>query len=341
MKAIGGFFPIDVKIKKLPPREISIAQSWYQGKENVSLSSARAAIIAVSKIVNCSKIWIPEIFCGVFANQEKFNVYRLNEDSFDPDLNYLEKNISKNDVVVVVDYFGVEPSQNFIEYSKSKQDVVWVQDASQNLKPTSHWGDFTIFSPRKLLGVLDGGILVRNNTDKKFNLSEIFSNLPVNHKIKIAPIIRKLDKNNLGIREWYKIQKKEEKSISCNIEKSLRLTTWQLERINISKLVESRQENFFYLHSRLESLKIKELKLNQLFSPFGYPIYIPNRDEVQLELAKRGIFAAVHWRSNELKKSHRQMFNERFELTLPCDHRYGKSDMKLIVDTLSQIGIKL
>ena len=37
-------------------------------------------------------------------------------------------------------------------------DIFWIEDCAQALVPDVPWGDWQIFSPRKLFGVADGGV---------------------------------------------------------------------------------------------------------------------------------------------------------------------------------------
>jgi len=337
MRVIGGFFPLELKPAIFTPGDKSVSQTWFREEIYLSFSSARAAILSVLMITGSKNLWIPEIYCDAFDNHKNIKIYKLKEDSFEPDENFLEKMVGSNEVVVVPDFFGIEPSHFFRNYVASRGDIHWIQDACQNLSPENYWGDFTIFSPRKLFGVLDGGIIVQNNFEKNFLINERFKKISSNHQIKIAPIMRKLDKYNLGQDLWYKIYKNEEKSVDFQQRKCSKLTIWQLDKMNLTQMVQSRYNNFNKLYSELKFILMPGLVFSDKFSAFGFPIYINGRDDFQTRLASKGIYAAVHWRSHRSNKSKRQAIHEAHQLTLPCDQRYTTSHMEKIIDTTLNI----
>ena len=337
MRSIGGFFPLELRPATFTSSDKSVAQTWFSDEIHLSFSSARAAILSVQMITGSKNLWIPEIYCDVFDNHKDIKIYKLKENSFDPDDNFLEKMVASNEVVVVPDFFGIEPSHYFRDYVKTRGDIHWIQDACQNLSPEKYWGDFTIFSPRKLFGVLDGGILIQNNFEKNFLITEKFKEISPNHQIRIAPIMRKLDKYNLGKDLWYKIYKHEESAVDFQQKKCSKLTIWQLSNMNLTQMGQSRNKNFKKLYSELKSILIPGLVFADKSCAFGFPIYINDRDKFQKRLASEGIYAPVHWRSSRSNKSKRQVIHEAHQLTLPCDHRYGTSHMEKIIDIVFKI----
>ncbi len=100
-------------------------------------------------------------------------------------------------------------------------------------------------------------------------------------------------------------------------------------------IIRRRKENFALLLSRLGSVAFLVDEVPD-YAPFGFPIRLDNgrRDVVLRALCDAGIFAACHWKT---LPSPRQTFAIEHRLadellTLPCDQRYGPSDMALVAD---------
>jgi hypothetical protein len=191
-----------------------------------------------------------------------------------------------------------------------------------------------LFSPRKLFGVTDGGVLVQNNEQ----LPQIdFSRWKVDPGDlvgSISPILRRIDPDYEGL---YQIYSEEENSIEGKLKSISELTKWQLNNIEIQPLIEQRRINFNALEEELHDYLIPNWKYSENFVPFGFPIYIENRDEIRLALAEKKIFAPIHWINGKKTKTLRQVRHESMQLTLPCDHRYTVDEMQNIAKIVKRL----
>jgi dTDP-4-amino-4,6-dideoxygalactose transaminase len=337
-KSIGGFFPLEMPNGFAGNSNlVSVASVWYSRKPNFHFSSARGAILALKNQLESKTIWLPEIYCDVFDALSFIRYYELVEDSFDPAFSTESYEIEENDLVIVVDYFGVEPSNEFISFTKSRSDVHWVQDATQSLSPRLFWGDFTIFSPRKLFGVMDGGIVVANSNMIQNN-DDYPKLIPIHDaKSHIAAIGKALDLRGQFADVWYKINLEEERDLVLEICKSSKLTSWQIGHFDHEEMSRKRINNFRILEKSLHEIALPGLAFSEQSVPFGFPISVSHRDLIQSELAKQGIYCAVHWKNSNLKKSDRQIRHEDSQLTLPCDHRYDDHDMDRLVTAVTRL----
>ena len=334
-KIIGGFFEVE-SIQIFPKFENnSILKNWVGNKNFASFSSARSVILQLYKELGSKSIWVPEIFCDIFQNYNFVKTYKLEFRSFEPDINFLDAHICDGDLVVIVDFFGTEVGAQFREYVEAQNHIFWLQDACHNFSPTAAWSDFLLFSPRKLVGVTDGGILVQNNEKvpainfQKWNFE----------KPKISgstsPILKKIIPRFPGL---YEIYKKEEAGIDDKLKSISRFSEWQLKNIDITKIISKRRNNFDYLNRTLNDYLIPNLNFYPDVVPFGFPIYIENRDEIKEKLARMKIYTPIHWINTNKVKSNRQIIHEKMELTLPCDHRYSEIEMEIIANTLKKLS---
>ena len=332
-KRIGGFFEIEVVESDLCTEGDSVLKNWALGDAHGLFTTARSVILGLKEELGSVNIWIPEIYCDVFEGINQVKSYLLSKNSFDPDIQFLSENLKQNDMVIVVDYFGTEVGEVFKEYAQQKTSINWVQDSSHNLRPSRDWADFTLFSPRKLVGVADGGILVQNTTRKKVI---DFSNWNVDSthtQQAIAPFLRLITPDYSKLYDLYRA---EESKLDYKLRTMPEYTKWQLNRISISDKILKRRENFKTLREEFGELLPSELIFKAETVPFGFPIYVQNRDEIQRKLSEKFIFAAIHWNNHANSRSHRQAGHEKMTLTIPCDHRYSTEDMEYIKSNLKR-----
>src|SRR5207302_4980229 len=90
----------------------------------------------------------------------KIRFYHVGRD-LEADVSKLNREAVPGDLVVGVDYFGYPVGSALRGLSTTRGDLFFVEDRAQALAPSGDfWGDWCLYSPRKLLGVADGGILV-------------------------------------------------------------------------------------------------------------------------------------------------------------------------------------
>ena len=75
----------------------------------------------------------------------------------------LLQGVRTGDAVLVVSYFGNPIAPSWCTLSRQRPEIVWIEDRAQALWPNSNpMGSWVVYSPRKLIGVPDGGVLVRH-----------------------------------------------------------------------------------------------------------------------------------------------------------------------------------
>ena len=330
-KKIGGFFEIEVVEQNSELVIKSVLKNWTSDQNFGLFSTARSIILSLKKELGSQNIWIPELYCDVFKEVREVKHYLLSKGRFDPDVQFLSENVKENDIVLVVDYFGTEVSQEFIDFAKQQTSVHWVEDAAHNLMPLKNWADFTLFSPRKLVGVSDGGILVQNNvTKQKINFSN-WTIDSINSPQSIAPFLRLVAPEFKNLHDIYRI---EELNLGNELRSMSEFTHWQLNYMKLDEKVSQRRENFLTLQQEFDQLLPTGLCFTPETVPFGFPIYTKNRNEIQRKLAQEDIFAPIHWQSGGNMRTARQALHEASTLTIPCDHRYFAEDMENIKHNL-------
>jgi len=210
---------------------------------------------------------------------------------------------------------------------------VIVEDRAQALDagPVHGWA---VYSPRKLLGVADGGILVapagesppqpigEPDVDRLWRAAELRLEQPTSDS---AP-------------EWHGLNQSKEAAMGIERTSMTAASLEILSRSSIATLIQRRRSNWQLLDSRLKPWSAHPS--GQAAPPLGYVLRLERklRDALLNHLHSECIFAAVHW--PELPVA-RDVFPKEWEwtselLTLPCDHRYGEAEMGRIADSVAR-----
>ena len=205
--------------------------------------------------------------------------------------------------------------------------------ASHALDPgTAPWGDWILYSPRKLVGVPDGGILIAHRKalpDAK--------TLPIADFSFVLPALERFeDRDEAHNDRWYQHYCEQERSMSVGAQAMSRLSLDLLRAWDLASDGETRRRNYRTLHSRLRQWSF--LPDDHVpFVPLGFPIRIGSAEALSRRLAQSRVVAARLWKARPSDPS--RVANEHRLaselLTLPCDYRYGESDMHRVADIVS------
>ena len=170
-KKVGGFFALHEPDCGLPKE--SILFRWTNGRAFTAFSLARSAFAALVDKISPRAVWLPAYTCGslIAASwQERARYYRLRE-GFEPDVASLERDVVPGDMVLAVDFFGFPPGPGLMQFVRRRRDLLYVENRAHALDPgVEPWADWTLYSPRKLLGVADGEIAgCRKVLDAKYH----------------------------------------------------------------------------------------------------------------------------------------------------------------------------
>ncbi len=330
---IGGFFELHPLAACSKPN--SLWAHWQLNESNcLLLQNARSALFLLLNYKKPNKIWLPAYLCDAIVMAVKragipYQFYPV-EYCLEPKIGFLQPQLSPRDAVLVIDYFGKSPGLEFRQMAASMADILWIEDKSHSLAAGSdNWGDYIIYSPRKLLGVPDGGILQGKDIDPQaFSLT---CHLPAISDF-IPAWLRYEDIAETHNEIWHQANiEKERKQIVGNYPMS-RFTKERLMQIAAQPLIEQRQRNYSILHKALAEFAFVNM-ISTKEVPFGFVIAHPRREDLWQHLIRNQIFAQKHWVdiASDPKDFRYEHELATQLLTLPCDHRYGEGEMKKIV----------
>jgi dTDP-4-amino-4,6-dideoxygalactose transaminase len=321
---IGGFFGLYTPT----PSARSVWRLWrLDAKRDLSLGNARSALAQFLKQRNARKLWLPAYVCetaaeGAEAGAASVDFFPVDE-TLAPDIAFLRSHLRCGDFVLAVDYFGVAPDAAFRRLVAERRDVGWIEDRAQALHVgDAAWGNWQLFSPRKLLGVPNGGILTRGGPR--------IAKAPDIDRMLSAQLARLDDPGCKLDRGWIAAYRRSEAAQKVALNAISAFTLAVLRAADATAMARARRSNWWTLHRALSSLAAWRRPPGP--APFGYVVRVRNAGRAQARLAQRGVFAQRHWaRLPSPRRRHPLAHRLAGELlTLPCDHRYDATGMHAV-----------
>ncbi|MDB6059016.1 MAG: DegT/DnrJ/EryC1/StrS aminotransferase family protein [Verrucomicrobiales bacterium] len=311
---------------------------------HLKLATARGALKVLAERLCPKQVWLPSYLCPVMLDcfGKRVRFYAVGADFRVSDHMWLE-NVGAGDLVVFIDYFGFR----FWDQCghKAKARGAWVvEDASQALlnEKFSESADYVVSSPRKFVGVPDGGILLARGNQKLTDIKLRQPSSSWRHSAFTACVRRaEFDLNDAGQdRSWYQLY--QESEAAAPVQPCVMSEVSQLIlrcAIDWQQVAHLRRKNYRYLATALSRFALFP-KLQPGMTPLGFPAFFKNRDAVRTALFARNIFPPIHW---ALKGFVPPDFVDSHDLsarilTLPCDQRYDRVDLKRIVDVIQEVG---
>ena len=241
-RAIGGFLPLD---SECVGDSGGVLSFWGITAENAWMfANARSALAHFLKQFQVNRLILPAYICPeiVSAAGRAMEVafYPLN-DLLSPNIGALTEMFRPGDCVVAVDYFGRAPAPEFREFVASRRDIIWVEDRAQALHTgAAAWAEWVLYSPRKLFGVPDGGILLRIDG----SVDAVRYAKPSAEDRVLPRKMRRDDRQECNSSAWYKAYRSTEARMAVSSEPISRYSRRQLGNIDAEWAISRRRRNF-------------------------------------------------------------------------------------------------
>lgn len=307
--AIGGFFELEFPAAK---------GSLYPGARE--FQSARAAFLALLRAGRPSRVWMPYYICSTMLDSLRqagvevafYRIdkrFHLNEDV----------RLQDGEWLVYVDYFGIRTqyAKSLLERFDPRRVVI---DASQALFSPPFDCLATLYSPRKFLGIPDGGLLV---TSLAVEAPESIDDGS------FGRTFSRLKRMAFSPEEAYADHLAEEKTLFDQEPRRMSgLTKRILAGIDYEEVRRVRKRNFAHLHDRLKHYNALAIEPDEINGALCYPL-LTQRAGLRDCLIKNRIFVPTYW--NDVLKlvspSALETLLVQEIIPLPCDQRYGEKDM--------------
>ena len=320
MKPIGGYYEWE-----FPP-----ARNQELHENAVYLNSGRHALEYILQgLQNVKCLWIPYFTCDVVLQPlQKLNIpykfYRI-----DANLELSEDiDLKDGEYLLYTNYYGIKDA--YCNQVAKKYGSRVIIDNAQALFCKSIPGLNQFYSPRKFMGMPDGGLAVTTfvNATEQLPIDQSFdrcSHLLKRHELIPAEGYNDFRENSKKIAEA---------PLSLMSEISKRI----LESVDLEYIKQKRRENFAYLHEALRSAnKLNVPSMGQFECPLVYPFWSDNAG-LKKQLIDAKIFVATYW-PNVFEWT--KQGGVEYELAnnvvcIPVDQRYGKDDMERIVKEIEK-----
>lgn len=318
----GGYFEWE-----FPPQK-----EFTLHKNAVMLNSARHALEYILRgIGNVSRLYIPYYTCDAVLLPLKrlsilYSFYSINERlEIEEDIQ-----LQASEYLLYTNYFGIK--DKYVQQVTNQYGEKVIIDNAQALYCPS-FASHQIYSPRKFMGIPDGGIAVTTVPDYSHELHVGLAYDRCTHLLKrteLLPSEGYQDYKNVS----YEIM---ESPLSRMSEISRRILT----TVDLDCIKERRRKNFQQLHKALASTnKLVDLLYNCIVDsecPMVYP-YWTSDTELKSHLIKEQVFVATYW-PNVLEWARADMIENVFAndlLAIPIDQRYGEKDMNRIIGLIKK-----
>ena len=219
--------------------------------------------------------------------------------------------------LVANNYFGIQDA--YIErLAQEYADRLIVDNAQAFFAPPIP-GIKSFYSPRKYVGVCDGGIAYSwKSSDAALSYEYDDSSARRDHLF-----LRK----EKGAEAGYGAFLQAEKSLENQPVRRMSLFTEEILRhIDYEGIRERRRENYAFLHRHLGDLNALDLPpMNSFTCPMVYPCLLPNGAELREKLIENKVFVARYWPD---------VVPFGNLLAIPCDQRMDQEDLLFILNLL-------
>ena len=314
-RAIGGYFELE-----LPQAEASLHG------DALRFQSSRAAFLALLRAGRPTAVWMPWYICDAMIEPLRMTGTPVKRYRLDPDLRVDSADLAPGEWLVYVNYFGLCARQVDDVLNRFPRDQVLIDNA-QALFAAPADCLATLYSPRKFLGVPDGGYLVTRQPVDLPSTTDDGSLQRCGH------LLTRLAKDaEAGYADYAAAEE------SLKQQEPLRmsaLTERLLAGVDYDSVRARRVENFAFLHEKLQRYNRFEFRYDEQAAPLCYPFFNAPAG-VRETLRARRIYTPTYWPdvadAEGAPDFERQLPGST--LCLPCDQRLSREDLAPMVQHL-------
>ena len=322
MRELGSFIEMDFRD----------APGYYEGENVLALNTARASIYHALTVMKLNTIHLPFYLC---PSVEKFLLRKgitVNKYSISTAFEPIDVNPKQDEAILIVNYFGIISPVRLQSVIQRFENVI--VDNSQSFFTEPFENCYTVYSPRKFVGVPDGAYVIGKNVQLHSELlPQDFSS---NHA---AFLLKRVEYGSSAV--YAERMKNEERLDQSDLMRMSKLTQLLLKNIDYKNIRDKRLENFQFAHRLFKNINLLSSQIENIenLNPMVYPLMVENAELVE-KLNAKGIYTGRWWKDVLITVS-KESFEAQlstFMVPIPIDQRYGKEELAYIK---SQIDIIL
>ena len=318
MQAIGGYFG-------LADYEVGI----FPHSNGVLLNTGRNALEFILRSLGAIKrVYLPYYSCAVVL--EPLNKLKIPWSFYHIDTHFEMCGgiqLKDGEYLIVNNYFGIKDA--YINCLSKQNGSHLIVDCAQAFFYHPKPNIMSFYSPRKFVGVADGGVAYLYNKEG-ITISEVEDT--AHHDAHLY--IRK----NSGAEAGFQFYQDNEKKLDNQPIRRLSETTEDiLCHIDYDKVVSRRRENYAYMHNALGQKNLLDLPDMESFAaPMVYP-FLTEDTTLRMRLIDNKVFVATYW-PNLKDWTYPGMLEYDLAdrlIPLPIDHRYSFQDMDRVLSLIA------
>jgi hypothetical protein len=329
-RILGGMFGLAEGLSS-PPPAVPDFLAWTDA---LFLANARSGLRVLVDRLSPPRVFLPSYLCDSLLTALRETrtevVFYEVDGALSPRAADLEA-VREGDLVVAIAYFGF-PAAEDVGRAARRAGAWLLEDKSQALLTAASdlEADFVLYSPRKFVGVPDGGILASRCAVRLGDVP-LLAAPAAWWRAALAAATQRADYDRQGgERGWFDLFREAERLSPVGACAMSGLSRHLLSTaFDYGEIARRRVLNYRCLARRLGSAALLP-DLPDDVVPLGFPVRLADREGVRRHLVGHGIYPPVHW---ELAPHVPPAFAESHALsaailTLPCDQRAGEGEME-------------
>ncbi|WP_335921476.1 hypothetical protein [Shewanella chilikensis] len=288
--------------------------------------SARSSLYAYLLADNIKLIYVPNYVCDSILPAIKALGVRIKFYSVDKRLLPIDINLNERDEntkILIINYFGLLDDD--IKKLVKQSPTQYIVDNSQALFSNHICGSVSIYSPRKFLGIPDGGFLYSPVNvllpDEYFDSTNSIAHL----------LLRPAGEVQNGYQKFL--------AAECLLDDFLpkrmsQISEFLVRCIDIDSIKAKRRQNYLTLSESFDSINEFNAPLNSQV-PLCYPLKLTlNVGSICKKLIEYSVYLPRYWKSDYNQGIGLQMYNNT--LFLPIDERLSKQEINDLVTAVKK-----
>lgn len=317
LEPIGGYFGWEFPMQK----------THIPHESGVFVNSGHAALALLLGCLQPAKVYVPLFTCGIVhqtvaACNVAYRYYPVNSDlELAADIH-----LEPGEYLIYTNYFGIKDAYVRSLYERYGEQLII--DNAQAFFAGDVAGAHSLYSPRKFVGVPDGGIVVSPTVGHVQDLLDFDATDRCAHLL-----LRASGRVEDGYAEFARNDKRlghdpvaKMSALSCAI----------LQSLDYEDIIRRRKQNFELLHKALASSnRFMMPDFISFACPMVYP-YWTDQPDLRQHLIANKIFVAKYWQNvceTAMPQDCEYVLANNL-IPLPIDQRYNSDDMNRIIQLI-------